>query len=455
MAAVYQEHRASFRDPSGFVFERDGVLYRHISEAYQPTWNALQASSLIDELIAERMLVPHVVVDDRTIKPERIPLISYPAEWSFSQYKDAALLTLRIATKALEKGFILKDATAYNIQFSQGAPIFIDTLSFDVYEEGRPWVAYQQFCKHFLAPLLLMSEVDIDCSKMMRDFIDGIPLPLVSKALPVRSWFSFSTLIHIHLHAKSQGKYADKGKVATTETKKISKHSLFALFDSLQTAVQSLSWKPAGTEWGDYYQHTNYSPDAMNEKEKLVYDFLQQCAPRNQIVWDMGANTGNFSLVAAQTATEVVSFDIDPAAVEKHYLSVKASGQKKVLPLVLDLTNPTPSYGWGERERDALSVRAHADVVMALALIHHISLSNNVPFKRVAEYFARLAPKLIIEFVPKQDSQVQKLLATREDVFPTYNEAGFEEGFGHLYEIEEKRQIPGTVRTLYRMTRRG
>ncbi len=446
----------SFRDPSGYIFFEDGYPRRKITSHGAPSWKQLKNSGLLASLQEAGLLIEHCDLSDDCIAPRKVPLISYPQEWSFSQYKDAALLTIEIAERALEKNFVLKDASAYNVQFLDGHPVFIDTLSFEPYKEGQPWVAYKQFCQHFLAPLALMSKVDVGLSKLMELHIDGVPLPLASKLLPRSTYLSLQLFLHIHLHAKSQVKYSDK--IVTVEKqgsggRTISRTALRGLLDGLKSAVKSLSWIPSGTEWGEYYSSTNYSNEALSEKGRLVLEFATAASPKT--VWDLGANTGVFSqIVSVLPDAQVVSFDIDPAAVEKHYLYIRESKKKNVLPLVLDLTNPTPSYGWAEEERNSVESRGPADLIMALALIHHLAISNNVPLEKVAEYFSRLGNYLIIEFVPKSDSQVVKLLSTREDIFPSYTLSGFEEAFQRFYSVVFKKPIAGTERTLYLLKRK-
>ncbi len=456
---IFSVHESSFRDPSGFIFNHNGVLYRWVSAVYAGEYEALKQSGLLEELIEAQLLISHreitlplttEVKPCAILEPKRVPFISYPHEWSFSQYKDAALLTLDIALRALGRGFMLKDASAYNVQFIDGKPIFIDTLSFEKYEEGTPWVAYKQFCQHFLAPLALMSYTDVSLSKLMGTSIDGVPLDVASKILPWSTRFSLGLLLHIHFHARSQQRYSDKaisdGKRASP---KMTKTALLGLIDGLKSTVTSLRWTAAGTEWADYYSATNYSNQAMSEKAKLVGEYLRSVQPSS--VWDLGANTGVFSHIAADQGAQTVSFDIDPAAVERHYLYIKSTSKISVLPLVLDLTNPTTDYGWAGTERFSVASRGPADTIMALALVHHLAISNNVPLLKIADYFSTLGKTLIIEFVPKSDSQVQKLLRTRKDIFTRYNESDFEADFSTRYTIIKKQKIEGSERTLYLM----
>ncbi len=452
---------ASFRDPSGFVFSIDGVIFRQVNRAYQENYDHLMSSGLYNKLTGDSLLVAHSEVSlgqavteaaYKVIKPVQVSLISYPYEWCFSQLKDAALLTLNIQLKALDFGMSLKDCSAYNVQFTLGKPVFIDTLSFEMYCEGQPWVAYRQFCQHFLAPLSLMSHTDIRLQQLLRVYIDGVPLDLASRLLPARSWLNFALLSHIHMHAKSQKRFA--GKAVSTEQHKVGRTAFLGLIDNLKSAIEKLQWQSTGTEWHDYYTILNYSDAALERKKQLVAEMLNKVEPVPDQVWDIGANVGLFSRIAGEQGVSTVSFDLDAGAVEKNYLNAVANKETNILPLVLDLTNPSPGLGWDGRERNSIFERGPADVVFALALIHHLVISNNVPFQKVAQFFSRVCRRaLIIEFVPKQDSQVQKLLLNRDDIFGGYSEQTFEREFKRYFVIELKRTIPDMDRTLYLMTK--
>lgn len=456
---------SSFRDPSGFVFFHQGELYRQVNSCYQHNFDRLSASGLYDALVSTGLMVKHEEValappepDSayRVIKPEPVTFLSFPYEWCFSQLKAAALATLQIQQKALQHGMVLKDASAYNIQFRDGQPIFIDTLSFEEYREGDAWVAYRQFCQHFLSPLALMSLTDVRLGLLLRNFIDGVPLDLTTKLLPFRSHLNTSLLLHIHLHAKSQAKYSDSHHDAQescgnkkTVAGKVTRQAMHGLIDSLKSGIEGLEWRPAGTEWGDYYSDTNYSDESMKNKMSQVAEFIEKARPRT--VWDLGGNTGLFSRIASELGISTVSFDIDPAAVEKNYRQCVEKKQSNLLPLVLDLTNPSPAIGWHNAERESLINRGPADAVLALALIHHLAISNNVPLGKIAEFFSRVCSSLIIEFVPKSDSQVRRLLASREDIFPQYTQEGFEQVFAEYFTKMAARPVAGSERTLYLM----
>ncbi len=451
---------ASFRDPSGFLFSRGGVLYRQVNRGYAEEYARLMESGLYERLVKAGLLIPHTEVDQpplepdaavKVIEPERVPFISYPYEWSFGQLKDAALATLSIHKRALKAGMALKDASAYNIQFVRGKATLIDTLSFEMYTEGQPWVAYKQFCQHFLAPLALMAFKDVRLNQLLRVYIDGVPLDLASGLLPARTKLNFGLLTHIHIHAGAQKRYA--GEEVKSRGGSMSAQAMTGLIDSLDATIRKLEWKSSGTEWGNYYEITNYSDSAFEHKKQLVEAWTKRVNPR--LVWDLGANNGEFSRIAAGgSGAFVVSYDIDPAAVEQNYRRVKADKTQNLLPLLLDLTNPSPAIGWANRERDSFTQRGPADLVLALAVIHHLAISNNVPLAQLAEFFAEAGAWLILEFVPKSDSQVIKLLASRQDIFPSYTRAGFEAAFLERFMIHEAVEVRESERVLYLLERK-
>jgi len=449
---------SSFRDPSGFLFVEDSVLYRQVNKSYKKDYLMLMNSGLYEKLVEKNLLIKHKELKSRVasgnvykiIKPEKIPFVSYPYEWCFSQIKDAALTTLKIQKIALEYGMVLKDASAYNIQFKDGKPVFIDTLSFEKYKDGEPWIAYKQFCQHFLAPLSLMAYTGIRLNQLLTNYIDGIPLDLTSSLLPFRTRTKFSLLSHIHLHAKSQKHFGDKKVVKKGRT--VNKFGLLALTDNLESTIKALEWKPFGTDWAEYYDDTNYSLKAFTDKKKLVSKYIKKVKPKH--VWDLGANTGIFSRLASYYGAQTISFDIDPAAVEKNYLDCRRNNETELLPLLLDLTNPSPAIGWENRERDSLLERGPVDLVLALALLHHLVISNNVPIEKVAEFFSKICKSLIVEFIPKSDSQVQRLLANRDDIFSEYKKDEFESIFSNYFTIKESKKVSGSQRTMYLMIKK-
>ena len=458
---IAESVRGSFRDPSGFVFAAGGRLYRQVNRSFSAEYDACVSSGLYDDLIASGLLVAHrdvgvgfAVTPDAhaVIEPAIVPFISYPYEWSFGQQRDAALLTLDLQERALDRDFVLRDASAYNVQFVDGRPMFIDTLSFERYRDGAPWAAYKQFCEHFLVPLALVSARDARCGRLQREYLDGIPLDLGSALLPRGSWLRPSMLLHVHLHARAMRRYASASVAEVTGGRRVGKQALLRLVASLREAVQGLDWRPTGTAWAGYASGHSYSDDAFAAKRRLVREYVAVVAPRT--VWDLGGNTGTFARLAREAAHLVVCFDADPGAVELNYREVRARSETGLLPLQMDLMNPSPGNGWAHEERLSLESRGPADLVMALALVHHLAIANNVPLPTLAEWLARLGAALIIEFVPKSDSQVERLLTNRADIFPHYTTEGFERAFEPGWRIEAKQRIDDSERTLYLMRRR-
>jgi hypothetical protein len=451
---------SSFRDPSGFLFTEDGSLYRQVNQAYRDSYDHLIGSGLYDALADSGSLIRHEEVGlelartneaYQVLKPEVVPFVSYPYEWCFSQLQDAALLTLDVQKKALDFGMTLKDASAYNVQFVGGQPVLIDTLSFDIYDEGQPWAAYRQFCQHFLAPLALMSYTDVRLGQLSRVHIDGIPLDLTSSLLPFRTRLSFALLSHIHLHARSQRHFAER--TVDVKSRKMSRLSLLGLLDNLESAVNKLKWQPRGTLWSDYEEEESYSRDALDQKRQLVAGFLDQVQPK--VVWDLGANVGLFSRLASDRGILTVSFDADPGCVERNYLESRHKGETNILPLLIDLTNPSPAIGWQHEERMSLVERGPADLVVCLALIHHLAISNNLPLPMIADFLASICSSLILEFVPKTDHRVQRLLSTRDDIFTGYTQEALVRTFGQRFEIQASKQLRGSERVMYLMARRS
>ena len=453
---------SSFRDPAGRVFYRSGDPYRAIFQPYMDVFRRIQDSGLYDQLVAKEWLIPHQVCDltefaDITaaaiIKPAKVPFVSYPYEWCFSQLQDAALLTLDIQATALDKGLSLKDASAFNIQFVGGKPLFIDTLSFEPVAAGQPWVAYRSFCQHFLAPLALMAYSDVRLNRLSAVHIDGVPLDLATKLLPKRSWLKLSLLMHLHAHARFQSRYQDRPEGAQRQKKPYTVKEFRELIQHLRDTVESLRWRLPNTEWGDYYDDIHYTDQSLTHKKRVVGAFLDQLDV--EVVWDLGANRGDFSQLAAQRGMRVIAFDVDPVAVERNYLRCVEEGESRILPLITDLTNPSPALGWDHSERKSLAQRGPADVVMALALVHHLVIGNNVPFTRLAEYFGSHARYLIIEFVPEDDPMAKRLMAARRDILADYTEASFREAFAVAFELIDEVGLESSPRRLFLYKRKG
>ncbi len=452
----------SYRDPSGFLFRHRGTLFRYVASSYGAHYDALMRGGLYEELTGADLLIPHEEVPSsepatrdayRILAPEPVPFVSYPYEWCFGQLKAAALCTLELQKRALAHGMILKDASAYNVQFRRGRPIWIDTLSFEMYREGTPWIAYRQFCEHFLAPLVLMARVQAEAGRLLREYLDGVPLEVAVRVLGTRAALSPAVLMHVRLHARSIRHFADTSSTVEPKAPRMRGLALIALIESLRAAVQGLEWTPSGTQWAEYERTHGYAAESLEAKHRIVADCLGAVGART--VWDLGANTGDFSRLAAGSGASTIAFDADPAVVELNYQRTVADGEAGVLPLVMDLTNPSPDLGWGLRERMSLVERGPADLLLALALVHHLAISHNLPFELIAEFLARLGRHLIIEYVPKDDPQVQRLLRSREDSFTQYDREAFERAFCRFFRIADRAALPASGRVIYSMTSAG
>lgn len=457
---------ASFRDPSGYVFRRDGVLYRAIQPAAAPDWTAFQERGLAASLINDGLLVSHEPAGSDlaplpgaafVIQPRELPLISYPYEWAFSQLREAALVTLEAHGRALTFGMRLRDASAYNVQFDRGRPVLIDSLSFEMADWAEPWPAYRQFCQHFLAPLALMAHRDLRCGLMLRDYIDGLPLDLAAGLLPGRTRLG-GLLPHIHLHASADrrarrggihGASEPAATLASARKMTLVRHE--ALVDSLRRAVEGLRLEPGG-HWLSYTRETSYTPEGAESKRLIVERML--AAAGGTVVWDLGANVGTYSDLAAGSGRQVIAFDQDPSVVELHWRNLSTEARESVLPLVMDLTNPSPALGWAHQERRSLLERGPADVAMALALVHHLAIGNNVPLPRIAELLAHAGHRVVVEFVPREDPMVGQLLASRRDIFTDYTLPAFRAAFDPLFVTLDEAPVADSLRTVFLMERR-
>lgn len=447
----------SFRDPSGQVFLDNGRIVRTINSCYREHWQQAVDSGLL-EYAVESGKMPSFTERCATsgewkcLDVERIPFITYPYEWCFSQLRDAALLTLQLQHAALERGMILKDASAFNVQFIGPKPVFIDMLSFETLQDGVPWHAYRQFCMHFLAPVALQAYLGLWCSSLSRNWIDGIPISHACAMLPFRVRFKPGLALHLFAHAHMERRHADTRVSAAKAGKvRVSRKSLQNLTTSLTQCIEGIRLPAQKTQWGDYYADTNYSSGGAAAKLAIVGRIAKEY-DGGCLAVDLGANTGVYSAALAPHFKRVLAVDSDPLAVERHYLQLKSSGPGNILPLVVDLGNPSPALGWASEERESFQGRCSADFVMALALVHHLVIAAGIPLYRVAGFFASLLKpggRLLVEFVPKEDSQVQRLLAARNDIFEDYTIEGFRRAFEPDFAELEVFPLPDSARTLH------
>ena len=437
---------ASFRDPAGQVFESEGEIFRAIFEPGVDDYRAAVEDGIFEQLVKKQLLISHQEVDSRfpeipdavvCLQHPRLPMVSYPWEWPFSTLKRAALLHLRIMEYLVPRGYWLRDANAFNIQFQDGRFKLIDTLSIGRRDGDIPWVAYKQFCSQFLAPLVLAARSDIRLLNLWRGYLEGFPLDLTVELLPFHTRFNPRLYLHLYLHARMQLSSDSKDNLEDAKPKSVrmSETALLGLVRSLTKAVESLEYKPSSKIWEGYTEIRTYDDDGVKAKSRFVSETIENMQPK--VVWDFGGNTGEFSEIAAKSGAFVVSIDSDPACTEyiqKRIAAREMAGQ--ILPLTMDLANPSPGLGFNQNERAGLRQRGPADLLLALALIHHLVFSSSVPLGRVAQWFAQMTRFLIIEFVPESDPMVKKLLVNRGDDHLPYSLEVFRAAFTEHFDIE-------------------
>ncbi len=456
MQQTIQPFASSFRDPSGFMFQKDGILYRQVNKIFKEDFDHFIDSGCYDHLAKNQWLIPHKELTEnlsglgnwyKTLKPRQIAFISYPYEWCFDMMKDAALLTLQLAKECISFGLILKDATPYNVQWLDGKPIFIDTLSFERYDSSKPWIAYRQFCENFLSPLLLMYYTAQPLQSILLGYPEGIPLSITRSLLPWRSKFSFHTYLHIHMHERLASKSTGK---ELPEKANFSEKKLLRLLDSLQSLIQSLQWKGKPTTWGNYYEEANERSDYLEQKKNIISTWLIEI-PEIKTAIDLGANEGIFSFLLSKKNVQIIATDFDHTAINKLYQRIKKNNEENILPLVIDLANPSPAIGLNNEERISFPERTKVDLALALALVHHLAIGKNIPFEKISELFGNLTNYLIVEFIPKQDEKVQFMLKQKKDIYYDYTEENFIKAFQKYFFILKQQIIADSGRILYLM----
>lgn len=449
----------SFRDPSGQVFSQGKNIFRSVFSAGCRNYESARNAGVFKDLIDAGLLISHEEIDPGDFCPPgtitclaypRIPMISYPWEWPFSILKDAAFLHLDVMKLLLPRGFWLRDASAFNVQFDGARLRLIDTLSVGKRIPDSPWVAYGQFCMHFLAPLAMAAFCDIRMLSLWRNYMDGLPLDLAKKLLPLRKKMRPGIFMHLVLHARFQA-LADKPKNISNSKEnkkpKVTDQGLTGLIHSLQRTIEGINWKRTSKIWESYKEIRTYGTKEVEEKASYVETVVKRLKPK--IVWDLGANTGEFSSIAANEGAFVVSIDGDPACTEVHYRKLsEPGGAKAILPLTMDLANPSPGLGWAGMERLSLQQRGPADLILALALIHHLVLSSYVPLPKIAEWFASLTDSLLVEFIPPNDPMVKKLLKNRPEEALPYDFQAFQSAFGMYFEFMDQKKLTNG-RTLF------
>jgi SAM-dependent methyltransferase len=451
----------SFRDRTARVFYQNGKIYRGLTETALKEWEALEAATFFrqfsdsgrivstrqTDLTSLRLSSPHQWVG--VLEHERLPFISYPYEWSFEMLRDAAVLQLDLLLAALDEGMSLKDASAYNIQWKGAAPVFVDVASFYKRTAGEPWVGYRQFCQMFLYPLLLQAYRDVPFQPWLRGSIDGMDAEVCLRLLSGRDYLRAGVLAHVYLQAKAQTAFGNT-------TRDVRADLSGAGFDAriiktnaarLRALVAGLSWNPRRSTWSDYVKCGHYEASDAAQKR----DFLSRAVASRRwpLAWDIGCNVGIFSRIVAEHADYVVAMDADYVAIDRLYRALKSERVANILPLVFNVTDPSPGLGWRNLERKRLAERGRPDLVLALALIHHVVIGGNIPMAEFLQWLSDLGGDLVIEFVTRRDPMVATLLRNKEDHYADYHQDIFEKELAARFAIVRQQPLGSGTRVMY------
>jgi hypothetical protein len=443
---------------------RGDQVLRALSATGLEDWRALQASPLLERNVAAGRLVPteelsHIpdgladAVPRGTagvLRHERVPVVSYPYEWTFAMLRDAALLQLDLLLEAIDAGLILKDSSPYNVQFRGAQATFVDIGSFERLREGEPWVGYRQFCMLYLYPLLLAAYKGIAFQPWLRGAIDGIPPAEADAVMSLRDHFRRGVFTHVHLHSKLEARAGSSGRDTRADLKRagFKTELIKANVRKLRKLVARLDWGLSSSEWSQYTTTTSYDDEGAAIKESFIRDAV--AGEQWDFAWDLGCNTGNFSRIAAESARSVVAVDADRLVVDRLYQELRDEGNDRILPLTMNLADPSPGLGWRGRERRALEDRGRPGFVLALALVHHIAITANVPMREFLGWLADLGATVVVEYVGREDPMTRKLLAGKgEDANPDYDRAPFERELAERFDVRRSVEIAGGERVLY------
>jgi len=451
----------SFRDRDGRVYHFQDRVFRGLSTAALESYRKLQEKPFYKKLVETGKVIGTIEVtsEDNPLPDELkaqwagflehdpVPVISYPYEWTFSMLKAAASLQLHLVERAVSNGFSLKDATPYNIQFVNRKPVFIDIPSFEPLQEGEPWSGYRQFCEMFLFPLFLQAYKGCNFQPFMRSGINGVDVQAAAALFGFRDRFRKGVMSHVWLQSKLDRRYGGSSENVRSSLKSagFNRELILANVRKLQKLVKKLEWEASGSEWGDYTEFHNYSDDDHVRKEEFIRNAVVKEQPN--MVWDIGCNTGQFSRIAAAVCPQVVSMDIDHVAVERLFLNPDTPDN--ILPLLQNIADPSPNWGWRNRERTDLQTRSKPDMVLCLALIHHVVITANIPLAEFIDWLAGLTDKLVIEYVSRRDDKVETLLRNKEDKYQDYSRESLEASLKRHFDIRQQQEVNNGDRTLY------
>ncbi len=452
---------SSFRDTYGEVYYYQNKIIRSVNKAGANDYELIKNNEIITKSIENNFLIETKEIDKNIFKDQfinsshlleskLIQHISYPYEWSFEQLKAASLHHLKFQIFLFDLNAVLRDASAYNIQFIGSKPIFIDVLSIRMYKEGEYWLAYKQFCENFLNPLLLRYLKDIPHNSWFRGALEGIETTELNNLLSLKDKFSFKVFGHVVMQANLIQKAINKPETSSLKVKELKKYpksSYRAILAQLYNWIKTFKLKKNKTIWGNYSKKNTYKIKEIEDKKKIVNQFAKKYKP--DILIDLGCNTGDFSEEALTNGAKyVIGYDFDQNVIDEAFKRSKEK-QFNFLPLFLDASNPSPNQGWMQRERKGFNERNKANALIALAFEHHLSIAKNIPLEEIIEWITKLAPVGLIEFVPKTDETVQKMLENREDIFDQYTQNYFEEVLSSKTKIINNSRVSISGRLIY------
>ena len=450
---------ASFRDPTARVVRRDGEILRYLTASALRDWDSLASTKFFTTYTSAGRLVGTERADHTSPPPKNpwvavlrhqtIPIVSYPYEWCFSMLQDAALLQLDLLLDALGEGMTLKDSTPFNVQWRGTQPVFIDIGSFKVAEPGEPWVGYRQFCEMFLYPLFLQAYKDVPFHPWLRGSLEGVEARHINRLMSPRDRLRPGVFTHVYLLSKVQARYEGTQRNVRKDLRSagFSAELVKRNVSRMRKTVERLSWSRGNSTWSDYASTNTYDQADRDRKRQFVLQ-AATAQPRS-CVWDLGCNTGEYSRAVSECADQVVAIDGDHLAIERLYRELKAQSNTTVLPVVGNLTDPSPGLGWRHHERPTLEERSHPDLILALALIHHLAITRNVPLSELLAWFASFRADVVLEFVGPEDPMVEQLMRNRDPVDLQYTQDHFDACLAEHFVVARKESLQSGMRTLY------
>ena len=383
----------------------------------------------------------------------RVPFWSYPYEWSFTMLKAAALLQLQLLGAALDEGLTMKDATPYNITFRGVSPVFIDVGSFRQYERGEPWLGYGQFCRMFLYPLMMRAHGGIAFQPLMRGSLDGITPDHIRSVIRGSRLLRPGAILDVVMQARAERTLAASKRDLRAElsTAGFSIDMIKSNVKRLTSVIEKTVWQSRASTWSDYNTCAHVSTQ-RGPKEDFVRTVVD--STRRRLVWDLGANDGHFSRLAAGNADLVVAADADELVVDRLFQSLTEVGPGNVLPLVFDLADPSPGLGWRSQERRRLEDRGSPDLVLLLAVIHHLVISANLPLAEIIEWLASLRAEVVFEWVPPDDPMARQIAVNKRkhEIHADYTEDSLRALLRDRFEI--RTELPIEQRTIFHLSPR-